>query len=84
VTNPLMEAIERLTNPYAMQERTYRNRTDAQEEHEWEERNNIPAATPVKVVTVRDAAHLADILNGRPFEWDEHTNMPVGTEQDGQ
>jgi hypothetical protein len=26
---PLFEAIERLTNPYAMQERVYRNRVDA-------------------------------------------------------
>lgn len=28
--NPLFDAIERLTNPYAMQERIYRNRRDAQ------------------------------------------------------
>jgi hypothetical protein len=31
VTNPLFEAIERITNPYAMQERVYRNRVDAQD-----------------------------------------------------
>jgi hypothetical protein len=31
MTNPLFEAIERLTNPYAMQERVYRNRVDAQD-----------------------------------------------------
>jgi hypothetical protein len=28
MTNPLFEAIERLTNPYALQERVYRNRVD--------------------------------------------------------
>jgi type IV secretory pathway VirD2 relaxase len=28
---PLFEAIERLTNPYTLQERVYRNRVDAQE-----------------------------------------------------
>ena len=31
MSNPLREAIERLTNPYAMQERVYRNRADAQD-----------------------------------------------------
>jgi hypothetical protein len=31
MTNPLFEAIERLTNPYAMQERVYRNRIDEQD-----------------------------------------------------
>jgi hypothetical protein len=31
MTNPLFEAIERLTNPYAMQERVYRNRVDSQD-----------------------------------------------------
>jgi hypothetical protein len=31
MTSPLFEAIERLTNPYAMQERVYRNRIDEQD-----------------------------------------------------
>lgn len=31
MANPLYEAIERLPNPYAMQERVYRNRIDSED-----------------------------------------------------
>jgi hypothetical protein len=55
-----------------------------EEPHTLDVHNALCGITTVKVVTVRDAAHLADILDGKPFEWDEVNNRPVGTEQDGQ
>ena len=60
---PLMDAIERLTNPYAMQERVYRNRADAQDARIQE------TVTPLEITVIEDADHLKRVL-------DAATSMP--------
>ena len=49
---PLSRAITRLTSPYAMQERVYRNRVDA-----------IETVTPLEVIAIEDADHLKRVLD---------------------
>ena len=78
MVNPLMEAIERLTNPYAIQERIYRNRVDdnqarlqvlASARVNMVRDEQTETVTPLEVIVIRDADHLREVLDSATHHW---------------